>query len=84
MFSLWHILSILKADYTFDGKYFENRESIGNFQLIINLKNAIKQENEEELNECVMILENQHPKFMFKHEDSFDLDKRPKGIKVLY
>jgi len=34
--------NILKTDYTFDGKYFENIEKIGAFQPIINLKNAIQ------------------------------------------
>lgn len=36
------------VDYTFDGVYFENVEKIGDFPLIINLKNAIKQENKDE------------------------------------
>ena len=64
-----------KVDYTFDGKYFENIETIGAFTPIINLKNAIKQENEEELNECLTILDNQHPQlweFVLEHEESFD------------
>ena len=51
----------LKADYTFDGVYFENIEKIGAFPQIINLKNAIKQENKKEEQECTKILENQHP-----------------------
>ena len=34
-----------KADYTFDGVYFESIEKIGAFQQIVNLKNAIKQDN---------------------------------------
>jgi hypothetical protein len=48
-----------KANYTFNGKYFENIETIGDFPPIINLKNSIKQENEEEINECLTILKNQ-------------------------
>ena len=44
--------NILKNDYTFDGKYFENIEKIGAFQPIIKLKNALKQGNKEEINEC--------------------------------
>lgn len=43
---------IQKADYTFDDKYFENIESIGAFQQIINLKNAKQQENEKEIKGC--------------------------------
>ncbi len=42
---------------------------------MINLKNARKQQNEEQLNECVTILKNQHPqlyKFMLKHKESFN------------
>lgn len=34
-----------KADYTFDGVNFENIEKIGVFPLIINLKNALQQNN---------------------------------------
>ena len=45
----------------FDGKYFENIESLGAFPPIINLEIAIKQENKEQLDECVTILANQHP-----------------------
>ena len=63
-----------KADYTFDGKYFENIESIGAFPPIINLKNAIKQENEDERKRCNKILKNKHPQlfaFMLKHKESF-------------
>jgi len=63
-----------KADYTFDGVYFENIEKIGAFSPIINFKNAIKQENDEKQNECVKILENQHPQlytFLLKYEKSF-------------
>ena len=39
--------SINRDNYRFDGEYFENIEKIGAFPPIINLKNAIKQENEE-------------------------------------
>jgi hypothetical protein len=62
------------VDYTFDGVYFENVEKIGDFPLIINLKNAIKQENKKEQEQCEMILKNQHPQlneFMLKHEENF-------------
>ena len=62
-------------NYTFDGKYFENIETIGVFSPIINLKNAVKQENEEENKKCVKILENDHPQlqeFMNKNFKSFD------------
>ena len=58
----------------FDGKYFENIESIGAFPPIINLKNSIKQENEEQINECLSILENDYPQlyeFMMKNKESF-------------
>ena len=68
-------LPLKMADYTFDGVYFENIEKIGTFQQIINLKNAIKQENEEEIEECTTILENQYPQlyqFIMKHKDSFN------------
>ena len=67
--------SINSNNYTFDGKYFENIEAIGVFPPIINLKKAIKQENKEEINECLTILNNQHPQlyeFMLKHKESFN------------
>ena len=48
-------ITVFKTDYTFDGKYFENIEKIGAFQPIINLKNAIQQENEEKLNVSIKV-----------------------------
>lgn len=45
----------------FDGKYFENIEKIGAFPPIINLKNAIKHNNEKERKKCAKILQNEHP-----------------------
>ena len=61
--------------FVFDGLGFENIEKIGTFPLIINLKNAIKQENEEDKNKFYMILKNQHPQlyeFILKHEEKFE------------
>ena len=60
----------IKGDYTFDSVYFESIEKIGAFPLIINLKNAIKQENLEDKIKCFTILKNQHPQlnqFMLKN-----------------
>lgn len=63
-----------KVDYTFDGVYFENIEKIGTFPPIINLKNSIKQRNEEEKEICFMFLENHHPQlceFMVENTENF-------------
>jgi len=51
-FRLYNNDLLTLTDYTFDGKYFENIEKIGVFQPIIKLKNALKQGNKEEINEC--------------------------------
>lgn len=67
--------SLTKADYTFDAVYFENIEKIGAFPKITNLKNAIKQNNQQETRDCTTILKNQHPqlfKFMKLHKENFD------------
>lgn len=49
----------IKADYTFDGEYFESIEKIGVFSPIVNLKNAIKQNlNGVEHMNCEKILKN--------------------------
>ena len=64
-----------KADYKFDGVYFENTEKIGAFPPIINLKNAIKQDNNLYKKDCTQILENQYPQlfeFMKTHKERFD------------
>lgn len=64
-----------KTDYTFDDVYFESIEKIGAFSLIINLKNAIKQKNEEEHTNCENILKEQNPQlheFMLKNKTSFN------------
>jgi hypothetical protein len=45
----------------FDGIFFENIEKIGAYPPIINLKNAIKQNNQKEIRDCKNILKNQHP-----------------------
>ena len=37
---------LTKANYTFDGVYFENIEKIGDFPFIIKLKNLIKEGDE--------------------------------------
>lgn len=79
-------MKTFKADYTFDGVYFENIDKIGAFLPIINLKNVIKQNNQKERNDCNMILRNQHPQlfeFMKKHRKSFENFFKPDNNALL-
>ena len=50
------MLNKLFGQYTLDGVYFGSIEEIGNFPVIINLKNAINQENKEEAGKYEKIL----------------------------
>ena len=66
---------ISKSDYIFDEIDYESIEKIGVSLPIINLKNAIKQENKRKQEECYTIIKNQHPQlyeFMLKNKNSFN------------